>query len=97
MQSSISFAYGMTLLFQFGHSLSIQFIIFVYKYFLSRNSHLGIGELIAATFKDRNGREALISGSPLEWNSPWPQLTTQRDSMNLNGMSIFVLLPTLFL
>ena len=46
---------------------------------------IGNGELIAATFKDRSGREPVISGSYLDGKLNWPQLTTQRDSMNLNG------------
>ena len=50
---------------------------------------LGIGDLITGTFKDRSGREPLISGSSVNGASSWPQITTQKDIMNLNGINLF--------
>ena len=50
---------------------------------------LGTGDLITGTFKDRSGREPLISGSSLDEGSNWPQITTQKDIMNLNGINLY--------
>ena len=42
----------------------------------------GNGELMAATYKDRNARQAVISGSYLLQESRWEMLTTR---MDMNG------------
>jgi len=53
----------------------------------------GTGDLITGTFKDRSGREPLISGSSLDEGSNWPQITTQKDIMNLNDPDFKASIP----
>lgn len=62
----------------------------VFQIIISHRYFSGNSELIAATFKDRNGRHPVISGSYFDDKMQWQILTTQRDIMNLNGMALSI-------